>query len=207
MLNCDVGQVCTKGYHIRCLDPPLTAVPKGEWLCRACRELGYITRELVHGRDCRPKKQRELKLERQELKRKGETHPKTSKHRGVHWNEAKQQWEARINGGMYKRKKSIGAPPDSKGLLLGTFGPGAQGEIDAVRCYSRYAPACQLHGVHPEPEASAFPGVTWDRRTMDWKATWHLVGKRPYVVGHYNTESLAAAAHKSADRAVLYVKK
>jgi hypothetical protein len=33
MLLCDS---CDKGYHISCLNPPLTSVPRGRWLCPAC---------------------------------------------------------------------------------------------------------------------------------------------------------------------------
>lgn len=33
ILLCDE---CDKGYHMRCLDPPLTSVPKGDWICDAC---------------------------------------------------------------------------------------------------------------------------------------------------------------------------
>eukprot|EP01105_Mastigella_eilhardi_P024512 TRINITY_DN6403_c0_g1_i1.p1 TRINITY_DN6403_c0_g1~~TRINITY_DN6403_c0_g1_i1.p1 ORF type:complete len:857 (-),score=199.21 TRINITY_DN6403_c0_g1_i1:38-2494(-) len=33
MLLCDN---CSKGYHIYCLNPPLTAIPEGTWLCREC---------------------------------------------------------------------------------------------------------------------------------------------------------------------------
>ena len=34
MLLCDK---CDKGYHISCLTPPLTLVPRGRWLCPRCR--------------------------------------------------------------------------------------------------------------------------------------------------------------------------
>ena len=33
MLLCDS---CNDGYHMDCLDPPLTKVPKGEWYCPSC---------------------------------------------------------------------------------------------------------------------------------------------------------------------------
>ena len=34
MLLCDN---CNSAYHMFCLRPPLKAVPKGDWLCPACR--------------------------------------------------------------------------------------------------------------------------------------------------------------------------
>ncbi|KAG1706195.1 Bromodomain adjacent to zinc finger domain protein 1A [Nymphon striatum] len=34
MLLCDV---CDRGHHLYCLKPPLTVVPKGNWVCPACR--------------------------------------------------------------------------------------------------------------------------------------------------------------------------
>ena len=43
MLLCDD---CNKGFHTFCLQPPLTAVPEGDWWCRSCRNL-TITDPLV----------------------------------------------------------------------------------------------------------------------------------------------------------------
>ena len=36
LLCCDL---CPKVFHLRCLDPPLKAVPKGEWHCTDCQKL------------------------------------------------------------------------------------------------------------------------------------------------------------------------
>jgi origin recognition complex subunit 1 len=33
MLECSG---CLRGFHMRCLKPPLKAVPDGDWLCRRC---------------------------------------------------------------------------------------------------------------------------------------------------------------------------
>lgn len=33
MLECDS---CLRGFHMRCLQPPLKKVPEGEWLCPGC---------------------------------------------------------------------------------------------------------------------------------------------------------------------------
>lgn len=33
MLECNL---CLEGYHMKCLTPPLSAVPEGEWLCPNC---------------------------------------------------------------------------------------------------------------------------------------------------------------------------
>ena len=35
MLMCDK---CNDGHHIDCLNPPLTAIPEGPWLCADCTE-------------------------------------------------------------------------------------------------------------------------------------------------------------------------
>ncbi len=35
LLLCD-GHACEQAYHTHCLDPPLTDVPAGKWLCPAC---------------------------------------------------------------------------------------------------------------------------------------------------------------------------
>lgn len=43
MLLCD-GPGCNRGYHTLCLDPPLRAVPAGDWLCMHCtsgRPIGH----------------------------------------------------------------------------------------------------------------------------------------------------------------------
>ena len=40
VLECDE---CHGGFHLKCLDPPLDAVPEGEWLCPACSSGGTIT--------------------------------------------------------------------------------------------------------------------------------------------------------------------
>lgn len=42
MLVCDS---CELGYHLDCLNPPLTRVPRGRWQCERCNndtELGSI---------------------------------------------------------------------------------------------------------------------------------------------------------------------
>jgi hypothetical protein len=33
MLECDA---CLRGFHLRCLSPPLSRVPDGDWLCASC---------------------------------------------------------------------------------------------------------------------------------------------------------------------------
>eukprot|EP00959_Pyramimonas_sp_CCMP1952_P314569 6584810-Pyramimonas_sp.AAC.1 len=33
MLLCDI---CDRGWHMRCVRPPLRAVPQGEWFCPRC---------------------------------------------------------------------------------------------------------------------------------------------------------------------------
>lgn len=38
LLLCDI---CNSGYHTFCLQPPLSAVPRGHWLCPECVESGY----------------------------------------------------------------------------------------------------------------------------------------------------------------------
>ena len=30
------GSPCPRTYHMRCLSPPLAAVPEGDWLCPSC---------------------------------------------------------------------------------------------------------------------------------------------------------------------------
>ena len=50
MLLCD-GHGCDVGYHLRCLQPPLSAVPEGEWLCPKCTECGqnhFVEKILAH---------------------------------------------------------------------------------------------------------------------------------------------------------------
>ena len=37
LLECDG---CLKGFHMGCLDPPLSEIPPGEWLCPKCSEAG-----------------------------------------------------------------------------------------------------------------------------------------------------------------------
>ena len=38
---------CDVGYHMGCLDPPLTELPQGEWFCPECEphQPGYSARE------------------------------------------------------------------------------------------------------------------------------------------------------------------
>jgi origin recognition complex subunit 1 len=33
MLECSC---CLRGFHLRCLQPPLKKVPEGDWMCPAC---------------------------------------------------------------------------------------------------------------------------------------------------------------------------
>lgn len=33
MLLCDD---CDRAYHMKCLSPPITAIPKGDWICDGC---------------------------------------------------------------------------------------------------------------------------------------------------------------------------
>ena len=43
MLLCDG---CEAGYHMQCLDPPLTAVPPGKWVCPGCESRGVTAAAL-----------------------------------------------------------------------------------------------------------------------------------------------------------------
>ena len=50
ILLCD-GHGCSAGYHLRCLQPALEAVPEHEWLCPSCSVSGqnhFIERILSH---------------------------------------------------------------------------------------------------------------------------------------------------------------
>jgi len=40
MILCDN---CDAGYHTSCLNPPMTLVPEGEWLCLTCRSTIKVT--------------------------------------------------------------------------------------------------------------------------------------------------------------------
>ncbi len=42
MLLCDI---CDSGYHLHCLQPALSAVPEGYWICPKCKEQGYTADE------------------------------------------------------------------------------------------------------------------------------------------------------------------
>lgn len=35
LLCCDA---CPLSFHLKCLDPPLTSIPEGEWKCPNCRD-------------------------------------------------------------------------------------------------------------------------------------------------------------------------
>ena len=37
MLLCDR---CLKGYHRECMQPPMTAIPEGDWICEECKPSG-----------------------------------------------------------------------------------------------------------------------------------------------------------------------
>lgn len=58
MLLCD-GHGCSAGYHLRCLEPALEAVPEHEWLCPTCAASGQnhfpdkILSHSGHGTSCR----------------------------------------------------------------------------------------------------------------------------------------------------------
>jgi hypothetical protein len=43
ILLCDY---CDAGWHMKCLDPKLTAVPDGDWLCRRCVSDGITAAQL-----------------------------------------------------------------------------------------------------------------------------------------------------------------
>jgi hypothetical protein len=36
MLLCDK---CDKGWHMKCMSPPMTVVPEGDWFCVECKAL------------------------------------------------------------------------------------------------------------------------------------------------------------------------
>ena len=40
MLLCDI---CSSGWHTHCLQPPLDAVPKGDWICPNCKAAGITS--------------------------------------------------------------------------------------------------------------------------------------------------------------------
>ena len=48
MLCCDG---CGDGWHTYCLNPPLAAVPKGRWVCDACKTKGITPEALQHRND------------------------------------------------------------------------------------------------------------------------------------------------------------
>ena len=53
ILLCD-GHGCSAGYHLRCLEPALEAVPEHEWLCPTCADSGqnhFVERILSHTGD------------------------------------------------------------------------------------------------------------------------------------------------------------
>ena len=53
ILLCD-GHGCSAGYHMRCLEPALEAVPEHEWLCPTCAVSGqnhFIEKILSHSGD------------------------------------------------------------------------------------------------------------------------------------------------------------
>jgi hypothetical protein len=43
MLLCDA---CGVGYHLECLRPPLSRVPKNSWVCPACAQEGVTPEQL-----------------------------------------------------------------------------------------------------------------------------------------------------------------
>lgn len=49
IVMCDA---CDQGYHIYCMEPPRTSVPKGKWFCRKCdsgiQEIRRVKRAYVH---------------------------------------------------------------------------------------------------------------------------------------------------------------
>lgn len=54
VLSCYVKQAaimfcdrCDRGWHLYCLDPPLTDPPKGQWYCPTCEELGEHIKSVV----------------------------------------------------------------------------------------------------------------------------------------------------------------
>ena len=48
MILCDS---CDKGYHIFCLDPPLSAIPEGDWFCEQCSATS-VPKGNAHVPDC-----------------------------------------------------------------------------------------------------------------------------------------------------------
>ena len=39
MVLCDV---CDRGFHLDCLEPKLTKVPEGDWMCQRCADKGHV---------------------------------------------------------------------------------------------------------------------------------------------------------------------
>ena len=46
MVLCDG---CTQGFHLDCLEPELTSVPEGNWLCHECLKTACSSRRQVSG--------------------------------------------------------------------------------------------------------------------------------------------------------------
>ena len=50
--KCDGEHATEVGVHMRCMDPPLDAVPEGEWLCAECQANSiYQVEAIVDKRD------------------------------------------------------------------------------------------------------------------------------------------------------------
>jgi hypothetical protein len=54
MLLCDY---CDEGWHLSCLQPPLSAIPDGDWLCPRCEQAGVTEEQLQHAGAERQQKQ------------------------------------------------------------------------------------------------------------------------------------------------------
>jgi len=48
MLLCDA---CGTGWHMACLDPPLIAVPKGDWICPRCVHDGVTLHDVAEEKE------------------------------------------------------------------------------------------------------------------------------------------------------------
>ena len=45
IVRCDV---CDRGLHMDCMDPKLTALPSGDWMCKKCEQAGHV---VVHEKE------------------------------------------------------------------------------------------------------------------------------------------------------------
>jgi site-specific DNA-cytosine methylase len=120
MLLCDY---CNAGYHTFCLQPPLTTVPPGDWVCPHCTSLGITDQDVQRRRSLAPKAKR-ITLFRTKAQRERDAQARLLSGRLVQWKPTQAPYTSWGKGPFIGELRYVADNSTRPRPLVATFVPG-----------------------------------------------------------------------------------